>query len=489
MRRGQWTGRAARSAISLLVCIAVLYSCSSTSRRKVLSVFFDGLPDPVLEQEEDELQSLSGGRLSSDLTPLPARPPGVQGLPPVPPVDEVLAEGVGLETQSPLETLSSWDEVLSALPTDYAGGVDWVQAIRAGLIAPRALPDREEAIIEPPFRLETFATLAADYPDRPVLDLDLELEPADNPFFKVSFPHASHTLWLTCSSCHPGAASLRRPMDRILAGEGCGKCHGKVSYDPGLSCARCHTALMPKSDEHMEAEVEAARSDPLPASPELLATGREAYGRYCALCHGDTGDGHGRMAPWLDPKPRDFTAGKYKFRSTLGGSLPTDIDIFRTITRGVPGSSMPSWVALSTADRWALTHYVKTFSERFAKEAPGDSIVIPEPPMVTAELVEQGKTFYFQAGCQACHGDTGRADGASAETLKDEWGHKILPYDFAAGRPPKSGSTLREKETALEALIAEQRKIEAHIEEVRVKQSERSDEFNTWYTDVHLPEF
>jgi c(7)-type cytochrome triheme protein len=63
---------------------------------------------------------------------------------------------------------------------------------------------------------------------------------------------------------------------------------------------------------------------------------------------------------------------------------------------------------------------------------------------VTADLVEQGKTFYFQAGCQACHGDTGRADGASAETLKDEWGDPILPYNFAAGRPPKSGATLRD---------------------------------------------
>ncbi len=45
-------------------------------------------------------------------------------------------------------------------------------------------------------------------------------------------------------------------------------------------------------------------------------------------------------------------------------------------------------------------------------------------------------------------------------------------------RANRAGSTLREKETALEALIAEQRKIEAHIEEVRVKQSERADEFN-----------
>ena len=45
-------------------------------------------------------------------------------------------------------------------------------------------------------------------------------------------------------------------------------------------------------------------------------------------------------------------------------------------------------------------------------------------------------------------------------------------------RANQSGATLREKETALEALVAAQRKIEAHIEEVRVNQTERSDEFN-----------
>lgn len=45
-------------------------------------------------------------------------------------------------------------------------------------------------------------------------------------------------------------------------------------------------------------------------------------------------------------------------------------------------------------------------------------------------------------------------------------------------RAKQSGTSLSEKETALQALVAEQRKIEAHIEEVRVTQSERSDAFN-----------
>ena len=45
-------------------------------------------------------------------------------------------------------------------------------------------------------------------------------------------------------------------------------------------------------------------------------------------------------------------------------------------------------------------------------------------------------------------------------------------------RANRFDATLREKETALEATVAKQRKIEARLEEVRVSQSERSDEFN-----------
>ena len=45
-------------------------------------------------------------------------------------------------------------------------------------------------------------------------------------------------------------------------------------------------------------------------------------------------------------------------------------------------------------------------------------------------------------------------------------------------RANQSTASLNEKETAMQALIAEQRKIEASIEDARVRQSERSDEFN-----------
>jgi len=71
------------------------------------------------------------------------------------------------------------------------------------------------------------------------------------------------------------------------------------------------------------------------------------YRRFCTGCHGDLGDGEGENAPWLDPKPRNFTLATFKCRSTPTGTLPTDEDLFNTVGRGLESSNMPSWNPLS----------------------------------------------------------------------------------------------------------------------------------------------
>src|SRR5688500_3885195 len=100
-----------------------------------------------------------------------------------------------------------------------------------------------------------------------------------------------------------------------------------------------------------------------PLSPQLLAVGKQIYGQQCAACHGTQGLGDGEAAYLLYPKPRDLVAAKYRQVSTWEG-VPTDQDIFDTITRGMPGSAMPSWEHLSQEQRWALVYYVKSLSEK-----------------------------------------------------------------------------------------------------------------------------
>jgi cytochrome c oxidase cbb3-type subunit I/II len=166
--------------------------------------------------------------------------------------------------------------------------------------------------------------------------------------------------------------------------------------------------------------------------------GKTVYLRNCAACHGENGNGNGPEAHRLKTKPRDFTTGIYKFRSTRSGSLPTDQDIFRTISQGVRTTSMLAQLHLSQDERWAVTEYLKTLSERFETEKPSPSIPIPEPP-AARDLISSGKTLYVAAGCSECHGTGGRGDGRSAKELKDEAGHAIEPTDLTV-RPFKSGT-------------------------------------------------
>ena len=53
------------------------------------------------------------------------------------------------------------------------------------------------------------------------------------------------------------------------------------------------------------------------------------YRRYCVGCHGELGDGEGENAQWIDPKPRNFTLGIFKCRSTTTGTLPGGLGSFR----------------------------------------------------------------------------------------------------------------------------------------------------------------
>ncbi len=166
------------------------------------------------------------------------------------------------------------------------------------------------------------------------------------------------------------------------------------------------------------------------------------YTDACAPCHGRLGDGNGRGARLLGaPQPRDFTAAVFKFRSTPTGSLPTDEDVYRTISRGVPGTWMPAWEDLLSSDQlWALVRYLKGFSEFFAEEEPESAIPIPPAPDATPEMIREGRFVYAMLGCAQCHGSLGRGDGPSADELTDDWDRKIRAYDFTRG-DYKNGSS------------------------------------------------
>jgi len=182
------------------------------------------------------------------------------------------------------------------------------------------------------------------------------------------------------------------------------------------------------------------------ATPAAIEAGKQLYEQKCAHCHGVNGDGEGSAAERLRPKPRDFTRGLYKIRTTYSGKVPADEDLFRIITNGMPGTSMPAWGEVLTGDqRWQLVFYIRKFSERFEKEQPGQTIDYGKEISSSAESVAKGRELFLgDYECIACHGEEGRGDGKSAPDLKDEWGNPIRPANLTKNWLFRGGGTKRD---------------------------------------------
>ncbi|HSG08125.1 MAG TPA: c(7)-type cytochrome triheme domain-containing protein [Longimicrobiales bacterium] len=123
-----------------------------------------------------------------------------------------------------IEGVTDPDSVLGLLPTDHSGGVDWVRALRSGVIRPRAVAAG----------LEEAGDSAGEF------SYDLYLSDGTGP--EAYFPHSAHKDWLDCRSCHPrvyrgGKSSLDRRT--VHESSSCGYCHGPVAF-PIQACERCH---------------------------------------------------------------------------------------------------------------------------------------------------------------------------------------------------------------------------------------------------------
>ena len=172
----------------------------------------------------------------------------------------------------------------------------------------------------------------------------------------------------------------------------------------------------------------------------FLALGAEVYRLRCIPCHGVNGNGKGIHAARLSVPARDFTRGVYEFRSTPSGTLPTDLDLFRTVSRGVHGTAMIPWSWLGEDERWAVVEHVKSFSPRFREEGAGEPVAVPPAPVETPALVALGSAAWVRNGCGKCHGEAGEGDGPSAPTLRRDGGAPIRPLPFSAGRFLRGGS-------------------------------------------------
>ncbi len=188
------------------------------------------------------------------------------------------------------------------------------------------------------------------------------------------------------------------------------------------------------------------------------------FRRHCVKCHGLSGGGTGPAAGMLNPYPRDFRTGPFKYTSTAGGAKPSLDDLRRTLRTGVPDTAMPSFARLPNEHIDALVEYVGYLSIRGETELYLLQLIVdedeylpvheltalaldeglrpvaglwveartmvvvppPEPPTDTPERlaasIEKGRRLYAEkdAQCVKCPGPDGNGDGEEDE-LYDDW--------------------------------------------------------------------
>jgi cytochrome c oxidase cbb3-type subunit 3 len=88
--------------------------------------------------------------------------------------------------------------------------------------------------------------------------------------------------------------------------------------------------------------------------------GRSLFTKYCASCHGESGDGEGPMADILTPRPKSLLG------SDIAASI-ADVDLFFTIMGGgrAMGLSdqMPAWGGvLSEREVWDIVRYIRALN-------------------------------------------------------------------------------------------------------------------------------
>ena len=181
---------------------------------------------------------------------------------------------------------------------------------------------------------------------------------------------------------------------------------------------------------------------PIDSKEQRRAAGRALFESYCTGCHGPEGQGDGPHALFLVPRPLDLTVGNFKYRSTPSGSLPTDGDLFRTISAGLHGTAMPSFGDLPEAQRWALVTYVLTLSEGAGLESPEAPLVVPAIPsdLDAPARVAKGARVHERLGCTTCHGKKLWGNGLAARGLVDADGRPVFVSDLTV-EPLKRGRT------------------------------------------------
>ncbi len=135
----------------------------------------------------------------------------------------------------------------------------------------------------------------------------------------------------------------------------------------------------------------------------------DVYKTLCQRCHGEKGDGHGTIAIYLDPYPRDLT------KAGFINSKPMD-RLQHSVKTGVPGTSMPAWAKVITDQQvdGVLNYVFTTFTKEARREVRPRKVPETNPVASNTESVARGERTFVNR-CSGCHGR--KADGKGPNSL------------------------------------------------------------------------
>ena len=125
----------------------------------------------------------------------------------------------------------------------------------------------------------------------------------------------------------------------------------------------------------------------------------------------------------------------YKFRTRheteQGNKLAADEDIFRSISEGLHGTSMPGWATFFPLQITQLVQYIKTFAPVYADDKPGAKLDLAAKCCRRRKVLPRARSILPRPLSATCHGMAGRGNGQQAlDGLQDDWGERIWPANL-----------------------------------------------------------
>ncbi|PYR72514.1 MAG: cytochrome C [Acidobacteria bacterium] len=132
-------------------------------------------------------------------------------------------------------------------------------------------------------------------------------------------------------------------------------------------------------------------TNPIPATPDVIAEGRDHFADHCAVCHGNDGSGNTEMGRGLYPRSPDM-----RLASTQNLS---DAELFYIIENGVRLTGMPGWstgTKEGETSSWHLVHFIRHLPKLTEDEIAHMESLNPRSPEEVRQEIEAEK--FLQGG-------------------------------------------------------------------------------------------